>query len=78
MQRILPLAGLLSGLPRAEIDGAGESRFRNGQPLPYSGQEGLYGVYGAGGEVIGLGRADALGRLHPVRLVAQPTAAASG
>jgi tRNA pseudouridine55 synthase len=73
-RRILPLAGLLSGLPRAVLDGAGESRFRNGQALPYSGQEGLCGVYGAGGEVIGLGRADASGHLHPVRLVAHPGA----
>lgn len=73
-RRILPLSGLLSGLPRAELDGAGESRFRNGQALPFSGQEGLCGVYGAGGTVIGLGRADASGRLHPVRLVANATA----
>jgi tRNA pseudouridine55 synthase len=73
--RVLPLEGLLSHLPRAELDGAGESRFRNGQTLPYSGQEGLCGVYTASGAVIGLGRADASGRLHPVRLVAN---AASG
>lgn len=69
-RRILPLAGLLSGLPRAELDRPAEGRFRNGQALPFEGREGLCGVYGADGGVIGLGRADAAGRLHPVRLVA--------
>lgn len=79
-RRVLPLAGLLSGLPRAELDRPGESRFRNGQALPFEGREGLCGVYGADGGVIGLGRADAAGRLHPVRLVASPdnSADASG
>jgi tRNA pseudouridine55 synthase len=72
--RILPLESLLSGLPRAELDAAAESRFRNGQTLPYAGREGLCGVYGAGGAVIGLGRSDASGRLHPVRLVAHVSA----
>ena len=73
-RRVLPLAGLLSGLPRADLDAPAESRFRNGQALPHAGQEGLCGVYGAGGNVIGLGRTDASGRLHPVRLLVGTTA----
>ena len=71
--RLLPLEGLLSGLPRAELDGPRELRFRQGQALPHEGAEGLCGVFGAEGSVIGLGRIDA-GRLHPVRLVAHPVA----
>jgi len=66
--RLVPLEGLLTGLPRAELDGPAETRFRNGQALPYDGQEGLCGVYGLNG-VVGLGRAEA-GRLLPVRLTA--------
>jgi tRNA pseudouridine55 synthase len=71
--RVLPLDGLLSGLPRAVLDGSLEARFRNGQALPYEGGQGLCGVFGASGAVIGLGRLDS-GRLHPVRLVANPAA----
>jgi tRNA pseudouridine55 synthase len=67
-RRLVPLAALLAGLPRAELDAAEESRFRNGQALAFEGVEGLCGVYGRGG-VVGLGKADG-GRLHPVRLTA--------
>jgi tRNA pseudouridine55 synthase len=66
--RLLPLTALLAGLPRAELDAAAETRFRNGQALAFDGVQGLCGVYGRGG-VVGLGRAEA-GRLHPVRLTA--------
>jgi len=64
--RLMPLSGLLGGLPRADLDEAAEGRFRKGQALPYEGTEGLCGVYG-GGRVVGLGRSEG-GRLHPVRL----------
>jgi tRNA pseudouridine55 synthase len=70
---LLGLPGLLGGLPRAELGGEEEARFRNGQTLPYSGSAGLHGVFGAGGDVIGLGRVDA-GGLHPVRLTATQAA----
>lgn len=66
-QRLLGLADLLAGLPRAELAGDDETRFRNGQTLSFRGSQGLCGVFGPGGIVIGLGRADA-GGLHPVRL----------
>ena len=65
---LLPLDGLLAGLPRAELDAGAESRFRKGQALPFAGAEGLCGVYGRHG-VVGLGKAEA-GRLLPVRLTA--------
>jgi tRNA pseudouridine55 synthase len=65
-RRLVPLDGLLAGLPRAELDASAESRFRNGQALPFAGVEGLCGVYGRHG-VVGLGKAEA-GRLLPVRL----------
>jgi tRNA pseudouridine55 synthase len=58
-QRLLPLAALLDGLPRAELDAPAATRLRNGQALPMTGLgEGLCGVYGPGGVVIGLGRSD--------------------
>lgn len=71
--RLLPLPELLRGLPRAELEGEQEARFRNGQPLPLQGPaqglSGLCGVYGSGGRVIGLGRGEG-GTLRPVRLTA--------
>ena len=70
--RLVPLSGLLAGLPRAQLDPAAEGRFRNGQTLPFEGAEGLCGVYGRDG-VVGLGRA-AAGQLHPVRLTASQDA----
>jgi len=67
---LLPLSALLTGLPRAELDAASEARFRNGQALAGPALEGLCGVYGQNGRVIGLGRSDAGGLLRPVRLTA--------
>jgi tRNA pseudouridine55 synthase len=67
-RRLVPLEGLLAGLPRAVLDAAAESRFRKGQALPFEGAAGLCGVYGSHG-VVGLGKAEA-GRLLPVRLTA--------
>ena len=71
---LVPLARLLAELPRADLDPAAETRFRNGQALDFAVQEGLCAVYSANGDVIGIGRADASGRLHPVRLVASLSA----
>ena len=74
-RRLLRLAALLQDFPRAELDRAAESRFRNGQALALLGlAQGLCAVYGEGGEVIGLGQADAAGRLRPVRLTASQAA----
>jgi tRNA pseudouridine55 synthase len=72
--RLAPLATLLAGLPRAELDDAAEARFRNGRAVPSVAPEGLCAVYGPQGGVIGLGRADAAGQLHPVRLTASQAA----
>jgi tRNA pseudouridine55 synthase len=70
---LLPLPALLRGFPRAELADEDEARFRNGQTLPFQGAAGLCGVFGPGGRVVGLGRADARG-LHPVRLTASQAA----
>ena len=68
-KRLLPLSALLYDLPRADVDQAAEARLRQGQALKISGlTEGLCGLYGPGGEVIGLGLAGADGSLRPVRL----------
>ena len=69
LRRLLPLAALLDGLPRAELDAASEARLRNGQVLQISGlSEGVHGVYGPGGAVIGLGSAQSGGVLKALRL----------
>jgi len=69
---LLPLAELLVGLPRAELDAPAAARLRNGQILPVSGlAEGVYGVFGPGGVVLGLGRSDGAS-LHPLRLTQAP------
>lgn len=67
-RRLLPLASLVGGLPRAEVDAAAEQRLRNGQALKISGLgAGLCAVYGADGAVIGLGMTEG-GILRPLRL----------
>ena len=68
-KQLLPLSALLEGLPRVEVDAAGETRLRQGQSLRLEGlKEGLCGVCSPAGEVIGLAHAEADGRLRPVRL----------
>ena len=72
-QRVLPLGLLLGDLPRADVDEAAEARLRHGQALRISGlTEGLCGLYGPGGTVIGLGVAGADGSLRPLRLTQAP------
>jgi tRNA pseudouridine55 synthase len=67
---LLPLPALIADLPQAHLDAAGEARFRNGQALAMPGlADGVYGVYGPGGSVIGLGSCEA-GGLRPTRLTA--------
>ena len=67
-ERLLPLSDLLADLPRADLDAPSAARLRNGQTLPIAGlAEGLCGVYGPGGVVLGLGRSDGAS-LHPFRL----------
>ena len=62
------LSSLLEDLPRAELDAPSEARLRNGQALKISGLcPGLCAVYGPGGAVVGLGRAQS-GVLRPLRL----------
>jgi tRNA pseudouridine55 synthase len=77
--RLLGLDELLRWLPRADLDGAQEARFRNGQTLKdFCGTEfpgtGLCAVYGAGGRVLGLAEAGC-GTLRPLRLLIASQAA---
>lgn len=73
--RLVPLAELLGGFPRTDLDPDAEARFRNGQALRQAGlAEGLCAVYGTGGSVIGLAFADGAGGLRPVRLTASQPA----
>ncbi len=78
-RRLLGLDRLLRGLPRVELDHEQEARFRNGQTLKgfpgtdFPGTR-LHAVYGAGGEVVGLGQA-AAGTLRPLRLLTSSQAA---
>ena len=67
--RLLPLAALLAGLPRAELDArrGGAAAQRPGAADRAACAEGLCGVYGPGGAVIGLGRSDGAS-LRPLRL----------
>ena len=66
--RVLPLAALVHGLPRAALDAAAEARLRNGQALEISGlAEGVVAVVRADGALIGLGRSEG-GVLRPLRL----------
>jgi tRNA pseudouridine55 synthase len=74
-RHLLPLAGLLGELPRMELDAGQEARFRNGQSLKTSMAQGLCAVFGAAGQVIGLGAADPAGELRPLRLLAASQAA---
>ena len=65
---VLPLAALLRGMPRTELDAASEARLRNGQALKISGlEEGVLAVFSAGGDVIGLARSHG-GDLRALRL----------
>lgn len=66
--KLRPLASLLQGLPRTELDAAAEARLRNGQPLKISDVgDGVRALYRADGGVIGLGAA-AEGVLRALRL----------
>ena len=68
-QRLLPLAALVEGLPRAELDERAELKLRQGQTLQVAGlRPGLCAVVRPDGAVIGLGSADEVGALKPLRL----------
>ena len=67
--KLRPLASLLEGLPRTELDAAAEVRLRNGQPLKISEvEEGVRALYRVDGTVIGLGYAAPGGVLRALRL----------
>jgi tRNA pseudouridine55 synthase len=72
---LLPLPRVLDRLPRAELDASAEARFRKGQSLQLAMPPGTCAVFRRDGSVIGLGRAEAGGLLHPLRLLADTQAA---
>lgn len=66
--RLVGLDALLVELPRIDLDAALAAKLRNGQSLPLQAlQEGISAVYGPGGALIGIGRAEE-GTLRPLRL----------
>jgi tRNA pseudouridine55 synthase len=75
--KLRPLASLLDGLPRTELDAAGEARLRNGQSLKISDvREGVRALYRVDGAVIGLGYAAPEGVLKALRLTSGVSQAA--
>jgi tRNA pseudouridine55 synthase len=74
-RHLLDLPALLAGLPRADLDAQQAARFRNGQALNALCGEGLCAVFGADGDVIGLGEGQPGGALRPLRLLATPQTA---
>ncbi len=71
--QLLPADALLAVLPRLDLDEAAALRFRRGQAVPagreYVSSDCRLRIYGAGDRFIGLGRAEADGRVTPLRLV---------
>jgi len=69
---LLPLERLLAGLPRVDLPGPLAGRFAQGQAIRLEmPQQGRCSVYGADGELLGVGEAGPSGDLRPQRLVAQ-------
>jgi len=66
--RLLGLDALLAELPRIDLDAGLAAKLRNGQSLTLqTSPEGISAVYGPGGALIGIGRAEE-GILRPLRL----------
>jgi tRNA pseudouridine55 synthase len=67
--RLVSLPRLVEDLPHAELGAAEEARLRQGQALKISGLDpGLCAVVRPDGALIGLGSADGMGSLKPLRL----------
>jgi len=70
---LLPVDALLAVLPRLDLDEDAALRFRHGQSVPAGrnpvSDDGRLRIYGAGDRFIGLGRAGAVGRVMPLRLI---------
>ena len=68
LARLLPLEALLAELPRVDLDVGLAAKLRNGQALRLEAlPEGVAAVYGPGGALLGIGRAQD-GILRPLRL----------
>jgi tRNA pseudouridine55 synthase len=83
LQMLLPIDALVETLPRVDLDQTLSWRFRQGQRLWLKGQQETVRlrVYGTGSkgepELLGIGSIDGAAVLHPTRLVALKTPAAS-
>jgi tRNA pseudouridine55 synthase len=66
---LAPVDSLLQDFAALSLDSAVAQRFGNGNPVPAAPAPGLYRVY-AEGRLLGVGRADEAGLLHPKRLIA--------
>ena len=65
-----PPEAMLGDLPRFILAAADEARFRNGQARSAEGgRPGLYGVFGPGDQLLGIGEIAPDGKLHPRRLL---------
>lgn len=60
---------LLQTLPAVRLDADAATRFTHGNPVACEASAGRCRVYGDEGRLLGLGDADASGKLHPRRLV---------
>jgi hypothetical protein len=70
MALIMPPAAALGDLPRITLQDADEARFCKGQARAGGGRAaGVYGVFGAGARLLGIGEVAADGQLHPRRLL---------
>lgn len=71
-ERLLPVEILVGSLPRCDVPADSALRFRQGQVIDWGVAEGgsEWGVWEAGGAFLGVGSAQAPGRLAPTRLMA--------
>jgi tRNA pseudouridine55 synthase len=68
--RLLPVETLVAGLPRLDVDGDAETRFRQGQALPATAVGGVLAVFGSRRGFLGV--AEVQGEvLAPLRLMAE-------
>jgi len=68
--RLLPVEALVAGLPRLDVEGDAETRFRQGQALPAAGADGILAVFGASRGFLGVGEVQGEA-VAPLRLMAE-------
>ena len=68
--RLLPVEALVAGLPRLDIEGDAETRFRQGQALRAAAAEGVLAVFGSSRGFLGVGEVQGEA-VAPLRLMAE-------